>query len=279
MACKEAVSTQIPVTATDKRKARAAMYKCILIPISNPKNAEHIIKAALKLLDKDGVLVLLGVLLTRDSFPDHTRNYRDKANLVIRLMKLVQQQNVEVIPEVINAPSVYDAIIEQIARHNVDLTILGYSQRSPLYKIRYGDIIYPVMRDAQSDVILSNLKNDSAFKRILVPSAGYKHSLAAVRIAAALASPAQGHITLLHITGENESTVADDLKRLAAMYENVSIEVRAGPVVEQITETAKDYDALIMGASERSRGASVIFGTVVDKVIERASSNVLIVRV
>ncbi|MGZ4882060.1 MAG: universal stress protein, partial [Halobacteriota archaeon] len=91
--------------------------------------------------------------------------------------------------------------------------------------------------------------------------------------------PTRGHITLLHITGENESTVVDDLKRLAAMYENVSIEVRAGPVVEQITETAKDYDALIMGASERSRGASVIFGTVVDKVIERASSNVLIVRV
>ncbi len=255
------------------------MYKRILIPISNPKNAEYILNTALKLLDKDGVLVLLGVLLARESFPDHTRSYREKANLVIHLMKLAQRCNAEAIPEVISAPSVYDAIIEQIAQHNVDLTILGYSQRSPLYKIQHGDIIYPVMRDAPCDVILSNLKNDSAFARILVPSAGYKHSLAALKLAAALASPVEGHITLLHITEENESNVAEDLRRLASMYENVSIEVRAGPVVEQIIETAKDYDALIMGASERSRGARAIFGTVVDKVIERTKSNVLIVRV
>ncbi len=255
------------------------MYKCILIPISNPRNAEYVLKTALRLLDEDGVLVLLGVLRTRENFPDQTRSYRDKSNLVIRLMKLAQQEHSDVIPEVVSASSVYDAIIEQIARHNVDLTILGYSQRSPLYKIRYGDIIFPVMRDAPCDVILASLKNDSALKRILVPSAGYKHSLAAVKIAAALASPTKGAITLLHVTEEHESGVADDLRQLASMYDNVSIEVRAGPVVEQITETAKDYDALIMGASERSRGASVIFGTVVDKVIERTRSNVLIVRV
>ncbi len=255
------------------------MYKRILIPISNPKNAEYTLQAALKLLDKDGVLILLSVLLDRASFPDHTRSYSKQANLVINLMKLAQRYDVEAIPEVIKAPSVYDAIFEQTARHNVDLIILGYSLRSTLYKIRYGDVIYPVMRDAPCDVILSNLKNDRAFARILVPSAGYKHSLAALKIAAALASPTEGHITLLHVTEENESNCAKDLGRLASMYENVSIEVRAGPVVEQITETAKDYDALIMGASERSRGASVIFGTVVDKVIESTSGNVLIVRV
>jgi len=255
------------------------MYKRILIPISNPKNAEYILKAAINMLDKDGALVLLGVLLTRESFPDQTRSYRDKSKLVIHLTKLAQEQNVRVIPEVINASSVRDAIIEQIARHDVDLTILGYSQRSPLYKIRYGDIIYPIMRDAPSEVILSSLKNESAFKRILVPSAGYKHSLTAVKIADALVGSTAGDITVLHITEENESNIANDLEQLALQYENVRVEVQTGPVVEQIIKIAKDYDALIMGASERSRGARVIFGTVVDKVIERAKSNVFIVRV
>ncbi len=33
-----------------------------------------------------------------------------------------------------------------------------------------------------------------------------------------------------------------------------------------------------MGASERPRSASVVFGTVVDKVIESAQSNILVVR-
>ena len=255
------------------------MYKRILIPTSNPKNAQYTLKAALKLLDADGELVLLSVLRNRESFPDQTRIYRDKSNLVIRLTKLAQEQNVRVVPEVIKASSVYDAIMEQIARHDIDLAILGYSQRSPLYKIRHGDIIYPVMRDASCEVILCSLKNESAFKRLLVPSAGYKHSLAAVKIADALARSTGGNITVLHITEENESNIANDLKQLASQYQNVSVEVQTGPVVEKILAIANDYDALIMGASERSRGTSIIFGTVVDKVIERAKSNVLIVRV
>ncbi len=279
LVCEEACRITKNASSDDLiAKARSAMYKSILIPISNPKNAEYVLNAALKLLDNDGTLVLLGVLLARNGFPDQARSYRDKSNLVIRLMKLAQQHDVAVIPEVVTAPSVYDAIMEQIARHDVDLTILGYSQRSPLYKIRYGNIIYPVMKDAPNDVIISNLKDDRAFHRILVPSAGYKHSLAAVKIAVALVSAADGLITLLHITEDEEGSVAEDLRQLASLYDNVSLEVRAGPVVDQIIETAKDYDALIMGASERSRGASVIFGTVVDKVIERANSNVLIVR-
>jgi nucleotide-binding universal stress UspA family protein len=41
---------------------------------------------------------------------------------------------------------------------------------------------------------------------------------------------------------------------------------------------AADFDIIIMGASERSRGAGVIFGTVVDKVIEQTTRNIFVVR-
>jgi nucleotide-binding universal stress UspA family protein len=111
-----------------------------------------------------------------------------------------------------------------------------------------------------------------------VPSAGYKHSIAALKIAETLTEPTQGQITLLHITEANESVRLDDLKALASANERVSVEVRSGSVAEQVIAIAKDYDALIMGASERPRSASVVFGTVVDKVIENAQSNILVVR-
>ena len=247
------------------------MYKHILLPISNPTNAEYTLKAALRLLDNEGTLillgVLLGVLLARESYPDRNKNYLDKVNLIMRLMQLAQRFNIEAVPEITEASSVYDAIVQQIAKHDADLTVLGYSLRSTLHKIRHGDIIYPIMKNAKCDVILSNLKYDSAFERILVPSAGYKHSIAALKIAA-----------LLHIAEANESEVLDDLKRLASANERVSVNVRSGPVAEQIIAIAKDYDALVMGASERPRSASVVFGTVVDKVIESAQSNILVVR-
>ena len=219
------------------------------------------------------------MLLARESYPDRNKNYLDKVNLIMRLMKLAQRFNVEAVPEITEASSVYDAIVQQIAKHDADLTVLGYSLRSTLHKIRHGDIIYPDhVKNAKCDVILSNLKYNSAFERILVPSAGYKHSIAALKIAATLAEPTQGQITLLHIAEANESEVLDDLKRLAFANERVSVEVRSGPVAEQIIAIAKDYDALVMGASERPRSASVVFGTVVDKVIESAQSNILVVR-
>ena len=210
------------------------MYKHILLPISNPKNAEYTLKAALRLLDKEGALILLGVLRARENYPDRNKNYRDKVNLIVRLMQLAQRFNVEAVPEITQASSVYDAIVQQIAKHDADLTLLGYSLRSTLYKIRHGDIIYPIMKNAKCDVILSNLKYDSAFERILVPSAGYKHSIAALKIAETLTEPTQGQITLLHITEANESVRLDDLKALASANERVSVEVRSGSVAERL---------------------------------------------
>jgi nucleotide-binding universal stress UspA family protein len=254
------------------------MYKRILLPVSNPINAKYSLKAALRLLDLGGTIVLLSVVGTREDYPNRAKSYSDKTNLVIRMMQVGQSDDIEIVPEVILASSVHDAILAQIATHQVDLAILGYSLQSTLYKIRYGDIIYPLMEEAPCDVILSNLKYESTFKRILVPSAGYRHSLAAVNVARTLAEGAQGHITLLHVTEDDESEVKADLERLSTLYDNVDINVRPGPVAETITSMAANYDIIIMGASERSRGASVIFGTVVDKVIEQTIRNIFVVR-
>ncbi|MGZ5503017.1 MAG: universal stress protein [Halobacteriota archaeon] len=254
------------------------MYKCVLLPVSNPQNAAYTLKAALQLLDSDGTIVLLSVVGTSEDYPDRAESYRKKTNLVLKLMKSVAPDRAEVVPEIILSSSIRDTILDQIATHNIDLAILGYSLQSTLYKIRYGDVIYPLMKDAPCDVILSNLKYESTFKRILVPSAGFKHSLAAVNVARALAEGVQGHITLLHVAEADESDAKADLQRLASAYEDVDIAIRSGPITETITTMAADYDIIIMGASERSRGASVIFGTVVDKVIEQTTRNIFVVR-
>jgi nucleotide-binding universal stress UspA family protein len=254
------------------------MYKRILLPVSNPQNAEYTLKAALQLLDPDGTIVLLSVVGTREDYPDRTRSYRKKTNLVTGLMKSVAPDRAEVVPEIILSSSIRDTILSQISTHNIDLTILGYSLQSTLHKIRYGDVIYPLMKDAPSDVILANLKYECTFNRILVPSAGYKHSLHAVDVSRALAEKTQGHITLLHVTEGSGNDAKADLQRLASKYENVDIAIQSGPVADQIIETAKDYDIIIMGASERPRGASVIFGTVVDRVIDQVSNNIFVVR-
>ena len=254
------------------------MYERILLPVSNPRNAEYTLKAALRLLDLNGMIVILSVVGTREDYPDRAESYRKKTNLVVSLIKSVAPDGAEVVPEVILSSSIRDTIFNQITTHNIGLVILGYSLQSTLHKIRYGDVIYPLMKDAPSDVILANFRYESTFKRILVPSAGYKHSVYAVDVARALAEQVDGSITLLHVTEQSESDVQADLRQLASKYENVDIVIQSGPVAEGIIEAAKDHDIVIMGASERSRGANVIFGSVVDKVIEHVPTNIFVVR-
>ena len=86
-------------------------------------------------------------------------------------------------------------------------------------------------------------------------------------------------VVVLGGTPRYESDAQADLQLLASTYDNVDISVFSGPVAEQITAVSKDYDLIIMGASERSWGASAIFGTVVDKVIEQTDRNIFVVRV
>ncbi len=255
------------------------MYNSILLPVSNPKSAEYTLRASLKLLNPVGKIIILGIVRAQESFPEKNTSYRDKTNLVLKLTKMAQSVDIDVIPEIVNATSISEAILDQMVKYEVDLTILGYSLQSMLYKLMYGDVIYPVIRNASTEVMLSNFKYESNFETILIPSAGYAHSIKAFEIARTLATSVNGRITLLHITEEEESHTENYLKKLASTYSNVSIDVRSGAVAEQIIETAKDYDLLMMGASERPRGLQIVFGTVVDKVMEEASCNVFVVKV
>jgi nucleotide-binding universal stress UspA family protein len=255
------------------------MYNSLLLPVSNPKNSEYTLRAALKLLNPNGKIIILGIVKAQESFPEKNASYRNKTNLVLKLTKMAQSVDKEVIPEVMNTTSISEAILDQMAKYEIDLTILGYSLQSRLYKLRHGDVIYPVIKNASTEILLSNFKYESNFETILIPSAGYSHSIKAFEIAKTLAARVNGRITLLHITEEGESHTQNYLKKLASTYSNSSIEVKSGAVAEQIIELAKDYDLLMMGASERPRGLQIVFGTVVDKVMEEATCNIFVVKV
>lgn len=255
------------------------MYNNILLPVSNPVNSKYTLKAAIELLDPAGRIIILSVIKEGEGYPRKSKNYTKKINLVTDLVKIAQNYSVDVLPEMVSVSSVADAILDQMIKYDVDMTILGYSGQSTLYKLRYGDIIYPILRNASSEVLLSNFKRESTFKNILIPSAGYTHSVKAFEIAKLLAASAQGHITLLHVTEEGESHTKNYLKKMASMYEGVSVEIRSGSVADQIITASQEYDLLMMGASERSRPASIFFGTVVDKVIAQTTCNVFVVKV
>jgi len=255
------------------------MYNNILLPVSNPLNSKYTLKASIELLDPAGKIIILSVIKEGEVYPRKSKTYTKKTNLLTDLVKIAQSYSVDAVAEMVSVSSVADAILDQMSKYDVDLTILGYSGQSTLYKLRYGDIIYPVLRNASSDVLLSNFKRESTFKNILIPSAGYTHSVKAFEIAKLLAASVHGHITLLHVTEEGESHAENYLKKMASMYEDVSVEIRPGPVADQIITASQEYDLLMMGALERSRPASIFFGTVVDKVIAQTTCNVFVVNV
>ncbi|HXY86903.1 MAG TPA: hypothetical protein VEG44_00530 [Candidatus Acidoferrales bacterium] len=84
---------------------------------------------------------------------------------------------------------------------------------------------------------------------------------------------------VLHVTEKNESGVPADLKRLVGAYRNSNIEIKTGSVAEQITINGRGSRSIDYGGFRAIPRCSLIFGTAVDKVIEEAPTNTLILRI
>ena len=84
---------------------------------------------------------------------------------------------------------------------------------------------------------------------------------------------------VLHVTEENESGVPADLKRLVGAYRNSNIEIKTGSAAEQITINGRGSRSIDYGGFRAIPRCSLIFGTVVNKVIAEGRLTLLLCEV
>lgn len=140
----------------------------------------------------------------------------------------------------------------------------------------------------------------AAYSRILVPTDFSRSSYAAFGPAASIAKKFKSHVYLLHIvagapvlavtTGLSQSQVEQRVldqsaaslrkaaKRLA--LKGVELILRKGTPHEEIVKAAKEkrVDLIVMGTLGKSKIEHMLLGSVTEKVVRRASCQVLTVK-
>ena len=210
--------------------------------------------------------------------------------------------------EVMEAPSIHEAIVYQAARLHADLIVMGTHGRGGFQRLFLGSVAEKVLRLAQSPVMTVAPSADGrsgAFKNILCGIDFSDCSFAALDYALSLADAAHGQVTAVNvvewtpvgydplvgpptdITGYRMSAAANARERLINVIEataTTDIPVRkvvtSGKPHHELLRIAKDerMDLIVLGIHGRNPIDRLFFGSTAEPVVRHAECPVLTVR-
>jgi APA family basic amino acid/polyamine antiporter len=303
------VGRAVEVTA---QTVEAAHHE-ILVTVANPLSAESLIKMAVILgrAREESTLAALSVAKIPGATPlelaqevlDRQENAR-KA-LLKRVADYAHEQGVPVRTLLRATRGISSGILGVAeARGGVGLILMGWRGQLTTQWVT-GSVVKDVVRGAPCDVVVLRDRGirERDLKRILVPVGGGPHARLALRLAWDITRAQEGSLTVLHLLPEAEDVdmevemdvlrqlVEDELggipeevtfrlKRSDSVVEGILAEASAGSAEPsaQVAGRGADYDLIVIGASEEWFLRNLLFGSIPDRVANRAPCSVLMVR-
>lgn len=253
----------------------------VLAAIANPKNAENIVGYAEKVAEyKGGELILLNVVTVPEQTPiEEAKRFEPEALKLIRSVKdKLKIKNVE--GAVYYAHNLVRGILSAVRDYKVDILVLGWKGR-PRWRYVLGSHLDKIVWSAPCDVILVKPEKVEKIRKILLPSNGGVHSVMAAEIAEILSKAYNAQVTVLNVNVNNEDE--DRIKRrLSHVLERLSrdtIKILEGRnIVDTVIKEAKDYDLVIIGATNEGILQRLLFGGIPEEIARRCNKPVILVK-
>jgi nucleotide-binding universal stress UspA family protein len=282
----------IPAAFRTIRKTSATeplFYKQILLPVSRPEAAESMIKMAADVLSPGGKLAIINVIVVPPQLPAEAEVKKDSARAMLKdATSFADKLRMESRAEIVSARTATEAILDRAREFKSDLIIMGSSQRTATEKMIFGNVADIVLQQAPCDVMVlsyTNKQHPVKYVRILVPTAGYRHSQRALDVAIDIVKREGGAITSLYVGTDADAIKGNQIleeARLRAEAGGVKSDVKymTGNVADAIINTADEggYALIIIGATEHPKYYTALLGNIADNVVKRAPCDVLVVR-
>lgn len=269
----------------------------ILVPLANPITAERLVQMAAIIgkAREEATLVLLSIVpvpaATPLSVAQELLDLRGNGHreLLDRAADYAYRQGVPVRKLLQAARSVAAGIVAVAEeRSGVGLILLGW-QGQFATRPEKGHIVNSVLQNARCDVAVLRSRDTGQLGRILVPVGGGPHSRQALRLGREIARVVGGTMTALRILPPSAKSDAETERevlrqivedRLGADAEAVELRIiRHDEIAAGIlAEAAKGYDLIIIGASEEWFLKEMLFGSIPDRIADKAPCSVLLVR-
>ena len=263
------------------------MYKSILVTVSFVETAEQMVEIASKLVDPDGTIHVLHVIQVPYHLPySYADEEKQKARQLLQGVMIcpLDKPNVRMRYSIIAARSAAEVIVEKSQDWGCDAILMGASLRSLRESVVLGDVFNHIIKHVSGDVISVSYVRGAKmrFRKILVPTSGYKHSEKAAEVAKNLVERPGGNVTAMSVSESDVGVQA--VERIGTLFDGTDIEfesvVRKGPIAQTILREAEtgNYDLLMIGATERPRRLKFILGSVADEIVKNAPIRVVVVR-
>jgi amino acid transporter/nucleotide-binding universal stress UspA family protein len=282
-----------------------AAHHEILVPVANPLTAEGLIEMAVLLgqVREESTLAALSVIKVPGTTPlevaqdmlDREEEDGRKA-LLKQTASYAHEQGVPMRTLLRAARDVSSGILGVAeARGGVGLILLGWRGQLSTQRVA-GSVVKDVVSGATCDVAVLRDRGVSErdIKHVLVPVGGGPHARLALRLAWDITRAKKGSLTALRIlpaTGEVDTKVEMDVLRqlvedaLGRIPDEVTFLLKHDDaIVEGILAASaqaadqKNYDLIAIGASEEWFFKDLLFGSIPDRVADRAPCSVLMVR-
>ncbi len=258
------------------------MYNRILVPIAQNTDMKLLMGFVENVLNPGGEITLLYVIPS-DKLPVSAVDWRQAMGVISEAQALSIAKDMEVNYKVKNDPDVARGILKEAASAAYDLILMSTPKEARRGRLFGGKIDEVVRKSAVETVVLSYPERvELSYRKILIPTSGYRHALRAARIAEGLAKRHGGEITVMYVGGRSDEAEAI-ISPLVSDIEANGVKARSffavGPIAETVLNEAKrGYDIMMIGATERPAYQEFLLGSTADRLVRDAPCPVLMVK-
>lgn len=253
------------------------------MPISRTSNLKFILEFVNNFLSPNGSITFLNVVVS-SAIPVSPVEWRKALNAISTSHMLSAESSLRVNYSVKNAASVAGGILEDAESSGHDLILFATSTYRKRTKRLFGNKIDDVIRKSKVETAVLSYNDDRplAYHRILLPTSGYRHALRAAGMAEILLKKYGGEVTILYVSGGNDDPT-EVFRPISTIFNMAGIRYRSllrhGPVADTILDEAnKNYDMMMIGASERPVLFEHLLGSTADRLIKSSPCPVMMVK-
>ncbi|WP_330631872.1 amino acid permease [Halocatena halophila] len=279
---------ETPTVATETIPG-AGRDRRILVPVADPTSVEPMLSIALDLArDQNAEIEVLSVVTVPQQTPlEHGQEFVDAHRAVIDAAFDVAADRAPSIPicgTIRIGHGAGKAILNTIEQHDVDCTVLGWRGSTRRREFIFGSTVDPVVRKANSDVLVKRIGHEMPIDSLLLPTAGGAHGRLAADIAGSIARANDASVDILHVTGDEGHDTAtieawfDDAEQRLDGVPTQTILSESKVVTDEIVERSDAYDITVIGAARGGFLRRLLFGDVPEAVGKRAKHSVILVK-
>ena len=180
-----------------------------------------------------------------------------------------------------------EGIIQSIRSNNAEILVMGWTGKKSHRNFRMGSTLDPVIEKGRCNLVVikpGNSKEIKEIRKILCPTKGTGiHTKLTWDVVQGIAAVSGADITIFHVTPPDKSgNIPDQLKNdLYGIHDNIRYKVKffqSKNPISRICRESRDYDLVVIGASETSLFQRILFGLKPRKIAEGCDCPVIMVR-